>query len=228
MKQHRVAEIMDSPDISPASHHRALAGLERINTWSDSAGIVWREIRPLVQPGRTLRILDVATGAGDVPIGLWHRAAEERVAVEIAACDKSATAVEHARRNAQKHSASVHFFQCDIFSDVLPAGYDIVISSLFMHHLDAAQAVTFLTKLSKGAGQRLIINDLRRSAAGWVLALTAACVLRSRVVLVDGPRSVRAAYTMDEAAKLAAEAGLPGVHIQPRFPFRFVMTWSRL
>ncbi len=227
MKQHRVPEIMDSPDISPASHHRALAGLERINAWSDSVGIVWSQIEPLVRPGRKLRILDVATGAGDVPIGLWHRAIEKKAAVEIDACDKSGTAVDHARRNAKKHSATVHFFQCDIFTDELPGNYDIIVSSLFMHHLDFAQAVAFLRKLSNSAGQRLIINDLRRSTAGWVLAATAACVLRSRVVCVDGPRSVRAAYTINEVADLAAQAGLQGVQIQPRFPFRFVMTWSR-
>ena len=96
-----------------------------------------------------------------------------------------------------------------------------------MHHLDSSQAVAFLKKLAGGAGQRLIVNDLRRSAIGWLLASGAACVLGSRVVCVDGPRSVRAAYTMAESAALAEQAGLGNVKIQPRFPCRFVLSWSR-
>ena len=72
MKQRRVPELMDAPDIPLESHHRALAGLQTINYWSDSVGIVWRQIEPLLPLDRPLRILDVATGAGDIPIGLWQ------------------------------------------------------------------------------------------------------------------------------------------------------------
>ncbi len=228
MKQRRVPEIMDSPDLPAGSHHRALAGLERINYWSDSVGIVWEQIEPLLQPDRPLRILDVATGAGDVPIGLWKRAKARNATVEIEACDKSQVAIEHATLNAQRHGVPMRFFVLDIFTDPIPSAYDVIVSSLFMHHLDAADAVAFLSKLSVAARRRLIINDLQRSLAGWLLALAAGGILRSRVVCVDGPRSVRAAYTIREAVELARQAGLNPVHIEPRFPYRFVMTWSRL
>ncbi len=227
MKQRRVPELMDAPDIPLESHHRALAGLQTINYWSDSVGIVWRQIEPLLPLDRPLRILDVATGAGDIPIGLWHRAKSNNVAIEIEACDKSVTAVNHARDNAARHFAPIRFFQCDVLTDDIGKSYDVVVSSLFMHHLDSGQAVEFLKKLAANAQQRLIINDLRRSAFGWVLALSAGTILRSRVVRVDGIRSVRAAYTMREAADIAVRAGLDAVRVEPQFPFRFVMMWSR-
>lgn len=227
MKQRRVPELMDGPDISPASHHRALAGLQTINYWSNSVGIVWRQIEPLFPLDRPLRILDVATGAGDVPIGLWHRAKSNNVPVEIEACDKSVIAVSHARDNAAKHSAAIRFFQCDVLTDDLGKSYDVIVSSLFMHHLDSGQAVGFLKKLAANTQRRLIINDLRRSAFGWVMALSAGTILRSRVVRVDGIRSVRAAYTMREAADIAVQAGLDTVLVEPQYPFRFVMMWSR-
>ncbi len=227
MKQNRVPEIMDSSDISPESHHRALAALERINHWSDSAGIVWREIHPMLENKKVLRVLDVATGGGDVPIALWKLAHQTGVKLEIAGCDKSSTAMAHAKANAEKHGASIDWFIWDVFTDSVPQGYDVIVSSLFMHHLDSSQAVAFLKKLAGGAGQRLIVNDLRRSTIGWLLAAGAACVLGSRVVCVDGPRSVRAAYTMAESAALAVQAGLANVKIEPRFPFRFVLSGSR-
>ena len=227
MKQKRVPEIMDSPDISPEHHHRALAALERINQWSDSAGIVWREIYPILENKKVLRVLDVATGGGDVPIALWKLAHQAGVKLEIAGCDKSTTAIAHAKANAEKQGVCIDWFIWDVFTDPVPQGYDVIVSSLFMHHLDSPQAVAFLKKLAGGAGQRLIVNDLRRSAIGWLLASGAACVLGSRVVCVDGPRSVRAAYTMAESAALAEQAGLGNVKIQPRFPCRFVLSWSR-
>jgi 2-polyprenyl-3-methyl-5-hydroxy-6-metoxy-1,4-benzoquinol methylase len=227
MKQKRIPEVMDSPDISPESHHRALAGLARINSWSNSAGIVWSHIEPLLESDQTLRVLDVATGGGDVPIALWKLSRHAGGKLEISGCDKSPVAIEHAKVNAEKHGAAIRWFTWNLFTDPVPQGYDVIVSSLFMHHLDSDQAVEFLKKLAAGAASRLIVNDLRRSTGGWLLALSAASVLRSRVVFIDGPRSVRAAYTMPEAAELAARAGLKNTRIEPRFPFRFVMTWSR-
>ena len=227
MKQKRIPEVMDSPDIAPESHHRALAGLERINFWSNSAGIVWSQLEPLLDATRTVRVLDVATGGGDVPVALWKLSREAGVNLDISGCDKSPVAIEYAKARAEAHGAAIRWFTWNLFTDPVPQGYDVIVSSLFMHHLDSEQAVEFLKKLAAGAATRLIVNDLRRSTAGWMLALGTACVLRSRVVLIDGPRSVRAAYTMPEAAELAARAGLKDVKIEPRFPLRFVMTWSR-
>lgn len=66
---------MDQPDLSPAKHRAALAGLSRINWFSRSDAIFWPGIARLATNSPVpLRILDVATGAGDVPIRLWKRA----------------------------------------------------------------------------------------------------------------------------------------------------------
>src|SRR5438034_10056800 len=92
----RQAEIIDRPDLDPSLHTEALRGLERINFWSGSAGIVWKALRSL--GSQSLRILDVATGAGDVPIRLWHRARRAGMAWRIDGCDCRTCAGEHARR----------------------------------------------------------------------------------------------------------------------------------
>src|SRR5207302_6310066 len=69
-------EIMDQPGLDEGRHVQALRGLERINFWSGSARILWAPIVRLVrQTGRSsLRLLDIAAGAGDVPIRLWRKA----------------------------------------------------------------------------------------------------------------------------------------------------------
>src|SRR5262249_29627668 len=92
-------EWMDQPGLEVAHHVQALRGLERINSWSGSSSIFWPALRSLAlslapQP---VRVLDLATGGGDVAIRLWRKAYRSRLAVEISGCDRSETAVEHAR-----------------------------------------------------------------------------------------------------------------------------------
>src|SRR5690606_32364894 len=97
----RIPELMDDPGLDPGEHRRALAGLARINRVSGSAGVLWGPVRGLArgQPDRPLRVLDVATGSGDVPVRLSRKAAAaglDRIAFH--GCDLSPTAVEAAAR----------------------------------------------------------------------------------------------------------------------------------
>src|SRR5947209_11250822 len=103
-------ELMDDPGLDPAEHRRALLGLARLNRWSRSAAILWPVLREVAKrvSGRPVRVLDVATGAGDVPVGLWKRATAANLSVEIEACDVSATALAHAAASAG--GAAVRFF----------------------------------------------------------------------------------------------------------------------
>jgi 2-polyprenyl-3-methyl-5-hydroxy-6-metoxy-1,4-benzoquinol methylase len=223
-------EVMDQPDLDRRLHVEALRGLERINLVSGSARILWPALERLArQAGPAgVRLLDVATGAGDVPIRLWRRAHKAGVRLRIDGCDRSGCAVAHARRRAAEHEAGVHFFEWDALAGPLPTGYDAVVSSLFLHHLDDGQAVGLLRRMAGAARCLLLINDLERSLAGLLLAYLGTRVLSgSPVVHTDGPLSVAAAFTRAEALDLAGRAGLDGAVVQRRWPFRFLLSWSR-
>lgn len=219
-------EIMDQPDLEKDRHIQALQGLQRINRWSASAGILWPSLRQLArQSSAPLRILDVATGGGDIPIRLWDKARRAGVRLELSACDISETALEHARQSAAKVEAKVEFFQCNILEQPLRQKYDVVISSLFLHHLEEDQAVDFLRRVSEAAEKRVLINDLRRCLRGWLLAQAGSRLLTtSPVVHVDGPLSVRAAFTIPEVKALAQRAGWENIRIRQKWPFRFLLS----
>ena len=226
----RLPELMDDPGLSRELHFRALAGLSRLNGWSGSVRIIWRAIRSLQRDGNPagLRILDVATGAGDIPIGLWRHALRSGMTVEIDACDISPVALEYARRKSGEHGASIRFFECDALILDCVMEYDVVISSLFLHHLTEDQATKLLRVMSAAARRMVLVNDLVRSSAGYALARAATRVLtRSRVVHVDGPRSVESAFTSREALRLAKRAGLIGAGVVQKWPCRFLLTWVR-
>ncbi len=226
----RLPELMDDPGLSRVAHCRALAGLSRLNDWSGSVRIIWRAIRSLERDGNPagLRILDLATGAGDNPIGLWHRARRSGMTAEIDACDISPVALEYARKRSGEQGANIRFFECDALTLDCVMEYDVVISSLFLHHLTEDQATKLLRVMSAAARRMVLVNDLVRSSTGYALARAATRVLtRSHVVHVDGPRSVESAFTSREALRLAKRAGLNGAGVVPKWPCRFLLTWVR-
>src|SRR5262249_49192560 len=179
------------------------------------------------QTGTSLRLLDVATGAGDVPIRLWQRARRSGVNLHIEGCDRSALAIEHARKRAAEKGADIPFFVRDVLGEELPGNYDVVTCSLFLHHLDESEGIELLRRLA-AAGRMVLVSDLRRNFSGLMLAHVASRVLtRSPVVHYDAPRSVEAAFTPQEALQLARRAGLEGATVKRRWPCRFLLSWQR-
>lgn len=220
---------MDDPALAEPHHHAALRALARINRISASVQIVWRPIQALARRHpRPLSVLDVACGGGDVPIGLQNRARRAGIALQVAGCDISSRTVEFARRSAAERRAPVHFFEHDVLSDPLPDEYDVIMSSLFLHHLENDTALQMLRSIAKRTQRLVLINDLDRSRLGYALArCVSQLITRSRVVHVDAPLSVRAAFTKEEAADLAESAGLSDARVQRRWPCRWLLSWSR-
>lgn len=220
---------MDQPDLSPGRHHGALRGLARINFFSRSSGILWPPLAALAcRLGRPVRILDVASGGGDIAVRLWRRARRHGLEFRLDGCDLSAVAVEHANALAAREGADVRFFVHDALNGSPLSGYDAVMCSLFLHHLDEEQAVAFLRRAAGITEHLVLVNDLERSRAHLALAHLAVRLLTtSDVVHVDGPRSVLGAYTRAEALALAERAGLHGAVVAWRWPFRYLLSWSR-
>jgi len=223
-------EIMDQPDLDDASHRQALAGLKRINFVSGSVRILWSPIKALAKELRVrrLRVLDVASGGGDVAVGLWRKAHRAGLELNIVGCDKSPTAILHAEQLTEYARAGVRFETCDVLAESLPGDCDVVMSSLFLHHLPQEDAVALLRNMSAACHHLLLINDLRRCLSGYLLA-QAVCRLLSHcsIVHTDGPRSVAGAFTRGEVLRLCEDARLSDARFAVRWPYRFLLMWKR-
>ncbi len=217
---------MDDEAISPKDHLCALKGLARINIFSRSVHNLWPSIEVLARenPEKPLRVLDIATGFGDIPIALWKMAGKKKIALEIAACDRSAQALDFARAQARKSGAQVHFFTLNIHEAEIPGGYDILISSLFLHHLQNEEAVQFLRRMAKQAKRLVLVNDLARTVPGLVLAFFGTRLLStSSIVHMDGVRSAQAAFSIAEIKEAGHKAGLREIRVKRRWPSRFLL-----
>ncbi len=229
----RTPEIMDGPDLPLVEHRSALDALARVNALSRVSHRIWREIAPLATGNRPLRVLDLASGGGDVLLGVAQRAVAARVPAEFIGLDISSAAVDMARGHAARAGSPPSDVRLDyrvanVIDDPLPEGFDVVMSSLFMHHLDEATAVSLLERMRAAAGRKALVDDLIRSRAGYWLTQVACRVLtRSYIARVDGPVSARAAFTLSEARAMAERAGLTGARLTRHWPLRFFLVWDR-
>lgn len=226
----RVPELMDEPGIDPAALDHALRGIARINAFSLTAGHLWRRLQRIARERglARLRILDVGCGNADVTLGVARRAQRSGLKVELFGCDQTAVAVAAARELARRVGLSqVRFFQADVLADDLQGPYDVVVSSLFLHHLDETETVDLLRRLRGVARHAIVMDDLCRSPLGYWLARWGCQLLtRSPVVHFDGPASVQSALTATEALQLAHAAGLEGAAVVRRWPERFTLVWE--
>ena len=234
----RQDELMDQPGLDEKDHRQALVGLQRVNRISLTASGLWKEISRIVQRQRLekVQLLDVACGGGDLATWIAGQGERKGLKINVVGFDISPTAVAHAQRTAASaRTSNVQFLVRDVLSESLEtetgARCDIAMSSLFFHHLEDHENVRLLQKMVESTRHAVIIDDLRRTRFGYYLASIGCRILsRSRIVHVDAPLSVRAAYTSEEMRSLVKQARIEdfgSCRIVNHWPQRLRMIWQR-
>jgi ubiquinone/menaquinone biosynthesis C-methylase UbiE len=195
-----------------------LRDLARVNRRFGGTSLSLRAIRSLLEDARSrgaevdeVRVLDVGTGAADIPLEIVRKRAGWPAA-RVIAVDSRPEIVGAARRVnpalASRDDVELHIAD----GRSLPyadGAFDVAHASLVLHHLGEDDAVTFLGELARIGGLGVVVNDLQRGRLEWLGAwLVLHALTRNRFTLHDGPLSVRRAYTRAETARLLERAGL--------------------
>ena len=223
-------ELMDGLDTSPVEIARNLADIARLNRIGATRTVL-RHVAPFFErrpPGETLRVLDVGTGAADIPLALarWARRRGRRVA--IVALDLHPSILRYAA-GVTRGTPEVRVVAGDaLTAPIRPGSVDVVLCSLMLHHLPEEAVVALLGRLAELARLGFVVSDFRRGWIAWAMVwLTTHAISRSHVTRHDGPLSVRRAYTPAELAHLATRAGLPDVRWHREPAFRQVGVWQQ-
>jgi ubiquinone/menaquinone biosynthesis C-methylase UbiE len=199
-------------DLSRPEHEFAAAyrELKIINRTLGGVHAIERFLPP-AKRGVNLLMLDVAAGACDVSEALL-----EKFPCRIVTLDLNARGLKLADKSWPVVADALALpFREDTF--------DVVMASLFFHHLSNDNCVQVLSQMWRIAKQRILINDLHRHAVAYfsIRALTA-LFSKSRMVRHDGPVSVLRAFRSRELLDIARRAGVPA-RVHRSFPYRLVL-----
>jgi len=229
-KRCRQPELMDDPQLDRRLHRQALNGLSRVNWITRTHRLLWHPIESYCRKNylNSASVLDLGCGSGDLLVWLKTKAYSKGIDLKITGCDLSQVALEAARDRAEQEKLDAEFLQMDVLDGEFTAVQDVVICSLFLHHLQDGDVVRLLQRMMRTARHLVVAQDLLRCRWGYLMCwMGTRLITRSPIVRVDGPLSVANAFTLAEIQQLAEQAGLTGCQINRHWPERFVLTWKR-
>jgi len=220
-------ELMDRPGISHTLLREELQILETVNRRWGAQELVLECVQRFLDSPRTtsLTILDLGTGAADIPRAIVAWARQRKLPVTITAVDGNSGVLEIARE-ACRDWPEIRLEQHDLRALPYAAdSFDLVLCSLALHHFDSADAVVILRRINELARRGYVVNDLRRNwTAIWTTELLVRTVIKSHIVSNDAVQSVRAAFTVRELRAMAQRAGLSNFRIhRHQLFFRMVL-----
>ena len=108
-----------------------------------------------------------------------------------------------------------------------PASFDLVLTSLFVHHLSPNEAVIFAQEALRVCRSAVLVHDLIRHPLHLILAYAGIPLYRSRLTRNDAPASVWQAYTAEEMSDFFQQAGAADVEIRTHYLYRMgVIAWK--
>lgn len=214
-------ELMDSKNISFDEFHDCLKALALINTFTLAyrPTICWIK---RIKTNKPLVVLDAGSGGGD----MLRKVAKAYPSSVLKGVDLNPWSKKSAEMVTHKKMA-IQFETSDIFAFGSDKNIDVIISSLFTHHLTDDQIVRFLQWMDATAGRGWFINDLHRHPLPYYFIKYAVKIFcRNRLVRHDAPVSIARAFSRADWQQLLSRAGIPQsrAHIQWFFPFRYCVS----
>ena len=197
---------MDRPQPVTAELVSDLRNLRQFNRYFGSYALI-RILRRWIQPGAQLRVLDLATGSGDIPRLVIDYAREVGANVTVDAIDQQSSTLEIARGLSADYP-EIDFKQGDVLFFGEDGQYDIVLCSLALHHFDEAAAVRLLERCRHLSRRFVLVSDLRRGFLATVgVYLLTALIYREPMTRTDARLSAERAFSFREFGSLAERAG---------------------
>ena len=217
-------ELMDRPQPVSTELEIDLRNLRALNRWFGSYGLIENFLRNWIRHGDRLRIVDLATGSGDIPRLIIDHARKVGAAVSVRAVDRQSSTLEIAR-NLSAQYPEIEFESADILNFHADEAYDLVLCSLALHHFSEDDAVRVLQRCRELSRRFVLVSDLRR---GWIATagvyLLTATIFRDAMTRTDGRLSAARAFSSEELRALARRAGWKDFQHRD-FPFGRQAIW---
>lgn len=222
------AELMDADDVGFEEFQACLVDLARVNRLTLAYRPTLDFLDRLLasgRPGRPIEIVDVGSGYGDMlrQIDAWAR----RRGVEVSLTGLDLNPWSRAAATAVTWSGRpIHWITADVFAYDPPHGIDVIVSSLFTHHLPDPRISEFLAWMEAKVRLGWFVNDLHRHPVAYhVFRRVAKIAGFHHFVQHDGPLSIARAFVPADWHRLVGAAGIDPTlaEIERRFPYRLTV-----
>ncbi|MRG59119.1 methyltransferase domain-containing protein [Agromyces sp. CFH 90414] len=222
---------MDDPDADPEAIARTYARFELVNAIvSGHRETYERWVRPRLSPVWRTRVLDVGTGAADLPRRLLRWAAAEDLRLEVVGIDPDSRAIDAARAQQERDPVPGLELRRVATSVLADAGerFGVVLSNHVLHHLDGREFGRLLADSERlvAPGGVAVHGDIARTRWGYAGFAAGTwpfewSLLRGTYIRPDGLTSIRRSFTARELAVLLPR----GWRVRRAFPSRLEVVW---
>lgn len=221
------AELLDLDQAPFAEVRDSLSDVRRVNRYLSGYRVLLLHTETLLRrhsEKRPFTILDLATGSCDQPIEVVGMARRLNIPIRIIAVDINMKMLRYAREETVDYP-EIELIRGDVLS--LPFkmnSFDLVINSLSLHHFSREDSVAILQAAYQIGRMGFIVNDLHRSRVAYVsIYILTRLLTKNRLTRYDAPVSVMNAFTPDEMAAMATEAGVAEFRVHRHFPYRIAL-----
>jgi hypothetical protein len=220
MRRRPTLELLDTDSGTEQEVEGSLRDLRWFNRWFGGIATTEKLLEQVAARthGTEFSLLEVAAGEGFLL---------EQVRARLSRMTVHATLLDRASSHLPKNGTLPKISGDALRLPFRPASFDLVSSSLFVHHLSPDQVVDFARQSLDVCRTAVLVNDLIRHPLHLAAAYAGIPLYRSRLTRHDAPASVRQAYTVDEMRSIWQHAGAARVDVSEHYFFRMgVIAWK--
>lgn len=224
--QHRTdaIELMDDFTVKGTMLHSTLDTLTTINKWLGGNNVTLAGFKKVIQnhsKKERLTIVDLGCGSGDIlrKAALFTR--KEGYDAKFIGIDANEDALDYAAQLSLGFP-EISYIPCNVFSSEFDAlDYDVVLSTLFLHHFKEAEIIDLLASAQTKAKLGIVVNDLHRNPLAYYLFKIICLIIKNRMVIEDGQTSILRGFKREDLMRFSKK-----LHVKPQIKWRWAFRYQ--
>ncbi len=171
--------------------------------------------------GTSISIIDLGCGSGDMLRAVADYGRKNNFIFKLTGIDANEYTVNYARKLSANYP-EISYIKMDVFSDEFSGiAFDIVITTLFLHHFTAQEIERLLTPIVNRVRIGVVVNDLHRSRVAYYLFKAISFFIKNPMVKKDGAISVLRGFKKNELIGISKKLKNTVSSIRWKWAFRY-------
>lgn len=223
-------EIMDLEIRSDRETFQAYDLIRLVNRYLGGTKTILSHLKRFAKnwpQGKFVKILDVGSGACDIPQSIIDWARKNNYKIKITALDLSSQSMAYARKHLIAYP-EIELVEADILQHPFQKGeFDYSISSLFFHHLSDEQIPKVLHIMDQLSTRGIMINDLLRRHRAYLWIYFFSRFTSNDMFRQDAPLSVLRGFKHNDIKNWKLKTGLDYLKFYEHFGHRFALAGEK-